>query len=69
MTARVNILKIFELLLFQKDSQIVSMILRLFRKAVQVLTNPKFSSKEFVLGFKVINNNLIFCLNYLLIIF
>jgi len=54
MTAKLNILKIFEMFIFNKDSQLVSIILRLFRKAIQVLTNPKLSSKEFVFGFKVI---------------
>lgn len=53
MKSRISILKIFDLFIFNKDSQMVSMIMRLFRKAVQVLTNPKFSSKEFVIAFKV----------------
>jgi len=53
MKSRINILKIFDLFIYNKDSQLVSMIMRLFRKSLQILTNPKTSSKEFVQGFKV----------------
>jgi hypothetical protein len=53
MTHRISILKIFDLFIYKRDSQIVSSIMRLFRRAVQVLTNQKFSSKDYVVGFKV----------------
>lgn len=53
MKYRVAFLKMIDVFMFKKDSQIPHLVIKIFRKAIKVIINTKSKVKDFVIGFKV----------------